>query len=78
MRGIQKLANRVTAGLITAALIIGGAMVMRVDTEVKVFSYSALAVVMLAVAAVAGGWLMITSLRNDVPHDPEARTRRRR
>ncbi|MEY2453069.1 MAG: ubiquinone biosynthesis protein [Acidimicrobiaceae bacterium] len=78
MRGIQKLANRVTAGLITAALIIGGAMVMRVDTEVKVFSYSALAVVMLAVAAVAGGWLMITSLRNDVPHDPDARTRRRR
>jgi predicted unusual protein kinase regulating ubiquinone biosynthesis (AarF/ABC1/UbiB family) len=76
MRGIQKLANRVTAGLITAALIIGGAMVMRVDTEVKLFSYSALAVVMLGVAAVAGAWLMITSLRNDVPHDPGARSRR--
>jgi predicted unusual protein kinase regulating ubiquinone biosynthesis (AarF/ABC1/UbiB family) len=78
MRGIQKLANRVTAGLIVAALIIGGAMIMRVDTDVKLFSYSALAVVMLAVAAVAGGWLVVTSLRNDLPHDPAARRRRPR
>jgi hypothetical protein len=68
MRGIQKLANRVTTGLIIAALIIGGAMVMRVDTDVKVFSYSAFAVVMFAVAAITGAWLAITSLRNDVPH----------
>jgi predicted unusual protein kinase regulating ubiquinone biosynthesis (AarF/ABC1/UbiB family) len=78
MRGIQKLANRVTAGLVVAALIIGGAMIMRVDTDVKLFSYSALAVVMLAVAAVAGGWLVVTSLRNDLPHDPAARRRRSR
>lgn len=75
MRGIQKLANRVTTGVIVAALIIGGAMVMRVDTDVTLFSYSALAVVMLAVAAVAGAWLVVTSLRNDVPHDPDARSR---
>jgi hypothetical protein len=32
--------------------------------------------VMLAVAAVGGGWLVVTSLRNDVPHDP-TRSRRR-
>lgn len=76
MRGIQKLANRVTSGLIVAALIIGGAMIMRVDTDVKLFGYSALAVVMLAVAAVAGAWLVVTSVRNDVPHDPDARRRR--
>ncbi|MEY2446651.1 MAG: ubiquinone biosynthesis protein [Acidimicrobiaceae bacterium] len=76
MRGIQKLANRVTTGVIVAALIIGGAMIMRVDTDVKLFSYSALAVVMLAVAAAAGAWLVVTSLRNDVPHDPDARSRR--
>jgi predicted unusual protein kinase regulating ubiquinone biosynthesis (AarF/ABC1/UbiB family) len=75
MRGIQKLANRVTTGVIVAALIIGGAMIMRVDTDVKVFGYSALAVVMLVVAAAAGVWLVVTSLRNDVPHDPGARKR---
>jgi hypothetical protein len=53
-------------------------MVMRVDTDVKLFSYSALAVVMLGVAAVAGAWLILTSLRNDVPHDPDARQPRPR
>jgi ubiquinone biosynthesis protein len=77
MRGIQKLANRVTTGVIVAALIIGGAMVMRVDTDVKLFGYSALAVAMLAVAAVAGAWLVVTSLRHDVPHDPDARSQQR-
>ncbi len=78
MRGIQKLANRVTTGVIIAALVIGGAMIMRVDTDVKVFGYSAVAVVMLAVAAIAGVWLIVTSLRNDVPHDPDVRNPRRR
>jgi ubiquinone biosynthesis protein len=68
MRGIQKIANRVTAGVIIAALIIGGAMIMRVDSDVKLFGYAALPVVMLVVAAVAGTWLVITSLRHDVPN----------
>ena len=78
MRGIQKLANRVTTGVIIAALIIGGAMIMRVDTDLKIFGYSAVAVVMLVVAAVAGIWLVVTSVRNDVPHDPDVRNPSRR
>jgi predicted unusual protein kinase regulating ubiquinone biosynthesis (AarF/ABC1/UbiB family) len=73
MRGIQKLANRVTTGVIVAALIIGGAMIMRVDTDVKLFGYSALAIVMLVVAALAGAWLIVSSVRNDVPHEPGVR-----
>ena len=75
MRGIQKLANRVTTGVIVAALIIGGAMIMRVETDVELFGYSALAVVMLVVAAVAGMWLVVTSVRHDVRQDPAARSR---
>ena len=39
MRGIQKLANRVTAGLIIAALIVGAAMMMRIDTSAQLFGY---------------------------------------
>jgi len=61
MRGIQKLANRVTTGVIAAALIIGGAMVMDAG-------FSALAAVMLVVAGVSGLWLIVSSMRNDVPH----------
>ncbi len=33
MRGIQKLSNRLTTGLIIAALIVGAAMLMRIDTK---------------------------------------------
>jgi hypothetical protein len=63
MRGIQKLANRVTAGLIAAALIVAAAMVIGAG-------YPRLAVVMLAVAGIAGAWLIVTSVRHDVPQDP--------
>lgn len=69
MRGIQKLANRVTAGLIAAALIVGGAMVIGAG-------YGRLAAVMLAVAGVTGVWLVVTSLRHDVPNKPSRTVRR--
>lgn len=34
---LQKVANRITAGLITAALILASAMMMRVDTDSHLF-----------------------------------------
>ena len=54
MTGIQKIANRVTAGLILAALIIGAALMMNVETEFKVFGYPAIAIVFFLVAALGG------------------------
>jgi predicted unusual protein kinase regulating ubiquinone biosynthesis (AarF/ABC1/UbiB family) len=60
MRGIQKLANRVTTGLVIAALVVGGAMIMRAG-------YTALSVVMLAIAAGAGVWLVASTFMNDLP-----------
>jgi predicted unusual protein kinase regulating ubiquinone biosynthesis (AarF/ABC1/UbiB family) len=74
MRGIQKLANRVTTGIVVAALIIGAAMVMRIDTDAKLFGYPTLAIVLFLVATVAGLWLAVTSILNDLPQ----RRRRRR
>jgi predicted unusual protein kinase regulating ubiquinone biosynthesis (AarF/ABC1/UbiB family) len=67
MRGVQKLANRVTPGLVVAAHIVGGAMVMRVEGGPELFGYSAVAVVLFAVAAVIGIWLLVTSVLNDLP-----------
>ena len=67
MRGIQKLANRVTTGIVVAALIIGAAMVMRIDTEAELFGYPTLAIVLFLVATVAGLWLAVTSIMNDLP-----------
>ncbi|MEA2686788.1 MAG: ubiquinone biosynthesis protein [Actinomycetota bacterium] len=74
MRGIQKLANRVTSGLIIAALIIGAAMLMQIDTEAKLFGYPSVAIVCFLAAAAAGVWLIATSLLHDLP---QRRHRRR-
>ena len=67
MRGVQKLANRVSAGVIIAALIIGAAMLMRIDTHSKLFGYPSIAIVCFLAAALAGVWLIVTSLMHDLP-----------
>ena len=67
MRGIQKLANRVTSGLIIAALIIGAAMLMQIDTEAKLFGYPSVAIVCFLAAAAAGVWLVASTLLHDLP-----------
>ncbi|HEX6559102.1 MAG TPA: AarF/UbiB family protein [Longimicrobiales bacterium] len=54
MAGMQKIANRVTLGLVLAALIIGAAMLMRVDTSWRILGYPALAMLFF-IAAAAGG-----------------------
>jgi hypothetical protein len=75
MRGIQKLANRLTTGLVIAALIVGAAMLMRIDTKSKLFGYPSLAIVCFLVAALAGVWLVASSVLHDLP---QRRRRRRR
>ena len=67
MRGIQKLANRLTAGLVIAALIVGAAMLMRIDTQAKLFGYPTVAIVCFLAAAAAGVWLVVSSLLHDLP-----------
>jgi predicted unusual protein kinase regulating ubiquinone biosynthesis (AarF/ABC1/UbiB family) len=54
MYGVTKLANRLTTGLVIAALIIGAAMLMRVPTRTELFGYPALAIVCFGVAATFG------------------------
>jgi ubiquinone biosynthesis protein len=65
MEGLQKIANRVTSGLILASLIVGAALLMRVDTPFKIAGYPGLAI-MCFVAATAGGvWLLVNIFWQD-------------
>jgi predicted unusual protein kinase regulating ubiquinone biosynthesis (AarF/ABC1/UbiB family) len=57
----QKIANRITLGLLLAALIIGAAMLVQVETPFRLFGYPALAIVFFVVAA-AGGLGLIVSI----------------
>ena len=59
MEALQKIANRVTTGLILAALIIGASLLMRVDTPYRIFGYPGLAILLFLAAAAGGFWLVI-------------------
>lgn len=52
--GFQKVANRITLGLILAAMIVGAAMLMSVKTEFTIFGYPGLAIILFLLAIVGG------------------------
>jgi hypothetical protein len=65
MEGFQKVANRITTGLILAALIVGAAMLMRIETSFRIFGYPGLAMLLFLAAAGGGCALLIDILWND-------------
>jgi len=67
--GFQKVANRITVGLIIAALIIGAAMLMRVETTFRIWGYPGLAILLFLGAAAGGVALMINIFFYDKSQD---------
>ena len=55
----QKVANRITLGLVLASLIIGASMLMRVPSKFMIFGYPGLAMICFLFAATAGFALVI-------------------
>ena len=66
LEGLQKVANRISLGLILAALIVGASMLMRVETSFKILGYPGFAMIFFLLAAVAGIGLAITIIMTDV------------
>jgi predicted unusual protein kinase regulating ubiquinone biosynthesis (AarF/ABC1/UbiB family) len=66
MEGLQKVANRIATGLVLAALIVGAALLMRVETSFRLFGYPGLAILLFLAAAIGGTWLVGTILINDI------------
>ena len=66
MEGMQKVANRIATGLVLAALIVGAALLMRVETSFRLFGYPGLAILLFLAAAIGGLWLVGTILVNDI------------
>jgi ubiquinone biosynthesis protein len=65
MVGFQKVANRITVGLIVAALIVGAALLMRVETTFRIWGYPGLAIIFFLAAATCGVVLLINILFYD-------------
>lgn len=65
MTGFQKVANRLTLGLILAAIIIGAALMMRVETSFRIFGYPGLAIIFFLLAAIGGFLLAVVIIYQD-------------
>jgi predicted unusual protein kinase regulating ubiquinone biosynthesis (AarF/ABC1/UbiB family) len=65
MEGLQKIANRITTGVILAALIVGASLMMRIETAWKLFDYPGLAIVCFLAAAAGGVYLLVSIFIQD-------------
>ena len=77
MEGMQKVANRIATGLVLAALIVGAALMMRVETSFQLFGYPGLAILLFLAAALGGMGLVGTILINDIRARRRLRGQRR-
>ncbi|MEO6002637.1 MAG: AarF/UbiB family protein [Opitutus sp.] len=59
--GMQKIANRITCGVVLGALIVGASLLMRVQTPFVLFGYPGLAI-LLFLAAAAGAFYLVGSI----------------
>jgi predicted unusual protein kinase regulating ubiquinone biosynthesis (AarF/ABC1/UbiB family) len=65
MENLQKIANRVSAALVTAALIVASAMMMGIETDTRLFGYPAIALVLFLVGAGLGVSIVVSVLLAD-------------
>jgi ubiquinone biosynthesis protein len=71
MDGLQKVANRITLGLVLAALILSAAMMMRIDSGFRVMGYPGFPTVLFLIASSIGLWLVFHIVTSD--HVPKHR-----
>jgi ubiquinone biosynthesis protein len=70
LEAFQKIANRITMGLVIAALIVGAALLTRVETGFRILGYPGLAIIFFFIAACMGLWLVFTiAFKDKVPED---------
>jgi hypothetical protein len=61
INGLKNIANRITVGLILAALIMGAATLMRVKTNFQILGYPGFAMILFLLAAL-GGTIFVLSI----------------
>jgi hypothetical protein len=65
LQGFKKIANRITIGVIVAALVVGSALMMRVETGRQLFGYPAFSMVLMIVALVLATVIVVSMFKND-------------
>jgi predicted unusual protein kinase regulating ubiquinone biosynthesis (AarF/ABC1/UbiB family) len=65
MDGMQKIANRITMGIVLAGLIVGASLLARVESSFQLFGYPGLAILCFTAAAAGSFWLVISIFVSD-------------
>ena len=73
MEGLQKIANRITSGVILASLIIGASLMMRIETPWQILGYPGLAILCFLAAAAGGTYLLFSIFIQDKRSEHKAR-----
>ncbi len=69
MEGFQKVANRITLGLVLAAMIVAAALLMRVETSFRIYGYPGFAILLFLLATAGGAALVLNILFYDQKKD---------
>jgi predicted unusual protein kinase regulating ubiquinone biosynthesis (AarF/ABC1/UbiB family) len=75
LTALQQLANRVTTGLVLAALIVGAALMMNIETRLTLLGYPLLAILFFLAAAVGCVTLLYSIWRGDRKTQEKAKRR---
>ena len=67
IRGAQKMANRVVAGVMIAAFVVAAALFSGTPNGTTLWGYPVLTVVFLGLAVLTGVWVAVGVLRRDLP-----------
>lgn len=62
-RSLARVGNRISAGLVLAALIVGAAMLADADTPFQILGYPGIAFILFIVAVLGGFWLLAAIVR---------------
>ena len=65
IHGMQKIANRIALGLVLGSLIVGAALLMKVETKFRILEYPGLAIILFLGAAAASVVLILDILYYD-------------
>ncbi|HEX9982602.1 MAG TPA: hypothetical protein VGF69_05030, partial [Thermoanaerobaculia bacterium] len=77
LAGIHKVANRITVGVVIAALLISSSMMMRVPTSFTIFGYPGLAVLGYLLASAAAFYLVASTFLRDRKDQERAKVKGR-
>lgn len=73
MRGVQKLANRLAAGVLIAALLLTAALFSGSHANATLWGYPVLTIVFLGLAILVTSWLVVGMARRDLPQGRKRR-----